>query len=90
MKIYVLLKQGHEGKETVRVSEDINKICTSICKHFDVEDINKIRISICEDFDENDDYYELEIWYNGEMVYKTSGNDVLKKIKEEINKRIRL
>ena len=42
MKIYVLLKQGqgHEGSKTICVSEDINKI----------------RTSICEDFDANEDY----------------------------------
>ena len=51
MKIYVLLKQGYEGSETVCVSEDINKI----------------RTSICEDFNPNEDYPELEIWRNGEM-----------------------
>ena len=34
MKIYVLLKQGYEGSETVCVSEDINKIRTSICEDF--------------------------------------------------------
>ena len=34
MKIYVLLKQGYEGSETICVSEDINKIRTSICEDF--------------------------------------------------------
>ena len=69
MKIYVLLKQGYEGNETVCVSEDINKI----------------RTSICDNFDAKEDYPELEIWEDGKMTYCTSGNDVLKKISEELN-----
>ena len=69
MKIYVLLKQGYEGSETVLVSEDINKI----------------RTSICTDFDAKEDYPELEIWEDGKMTYYTSGNDVLKKISKELN-----
>jgi len=68
MKIYVLLKQGYEGSETVCVSEDINKI----------------RTSICEDFNPNEDYPELEIWKNGEEILKTSGSDVLKVIAKEL------
>lgn len=44
MKIYVLLKQG-QGSKTICVSEDINKI----------------RTSICADFDVNEDYPGLEI-----------------------------
>lgn len=68
MKIYVLLKQGYEGSETVCVSEDINKI----------------RTSICEDFNANEDYPELEIWKNGEEILKTSGSDVLKVIAKEL------
>ena len=56
MKIYVLLKQGYEGSETVCVSEDINKI----------------RTSICEDFDAKEDYPELEIWEDGKMTYDSS------------------
>lgn len=68
MKIYVLLKQGYEGSETVCVSEDINKIS----------------VSICEDFDPNEDYPELEIWKDGEQIYQTSGSDVLKKVAEEM------
>jgi hypothetical protein len=67
MKIYVLLKQGYEGSETVCVSEDIDKI----------------RTSICEDFNPNEDYPELEIWKNGEEILKTSGSDVLKVIAKE-------
>lgn len=70
MKIYVLLKRKYEENEIVCVSEDINKI----------------RKSICEDFDSNEDYPELEIWNNGEMVYGTIGSDVLKLIAKEINK----
>ena len=69
MKIYVLSKQGYEGSEIVCVSEDINKI----------------RTSICEDFDAKEDYPELEIWEDGKMTYDTSGNDVIKKIAEELN-----
>lgn len=69
MKIYVLLKQGREGSKTVCVSEDINKI----------------RTSICEDFDANENYPELEIWKDGKHIYYTSGTDVLKKIAKEIN-----
>lgn len=68
MKIYVLLKQGYEGSETICVSEDINKI----------------RTSICEDFNPNEDYPELEIWRNGEMIYQTSSSDVLKAISKEM------
>ena len=69
MKIYVLLKQGYEGNETVCVSEDINKI----------------RTSICEDFDSQGDYPQLEIWKDGEQNYCTTGSDVLRIISEEIN-----
>lgn len=70
MKIYVLLKQGYEGSETVCVSEDINKI----------------RTSICEDFNPNEDYPELEIWKNGKMIYQTSGADVLKAISKDMDR----
>ena len=69
MKIYVLSKQEYEGSEAVCVSEDINKI----------------RTSICTDFDAGEDYPELEIWEDGKIIYYTSGNDVLKKISEELN-----
>ena len=69
MKIYVLLKQHYEDSETVCVSEDINKI----------------RTSICEDFDAKEDYPELEIWEDGKMTYATTGNSVIKKILEELN-----
>lgn len=68
MKIYVLLKQVYDGNETICVSEDINKI----------------RTSICEDFNPNEDYPELEIWKNGEEILKTSGSDVLKVIAKEL------
>ena len=68
MKIYVLLKQGYEGSETVCVSEDINKI----------------RTSICEDFNPNEDCPKLEIWENEEEVLRTSGSDVLKVIAKEL------
>lgn len=70
MKIYVLLKQGYEGSGTVCVSEDINKI----------------RTSICEDFNPNEDYPELEIWKNGKMIYQTSGADVLKAISKDMDR----
>lgn len=70
MNIYVLLRQGYEGSETVCVSEDINKI----------------RMSICEDLNQNEDYPGLEIWKDGENIYETSGSDVLKKVAEETNK----
>lgn len=69
MKIYVLLKQGYEGNETVCVSEDINKI----------------RTSICDDFDAKEDYPELEIWEDGKVIDGTSGSNVLKKIAAELN-----
>ena len=69
MKIYVLSKQGYEGNEAICVSEDINKI----------------RTSICTDFDAKEDYPELEIWEDGKMTYGTTGNNVLKKISEELN-----
>ena len=62
-----MLKQGYEGSETVCVSEDINKI----------------RTSICEDFNPNEDYPELEIWENEEEILGTSGSDVLKVIAKE-------
>lgn len=32
MKIYVLLRQNYEGSDTVCVSENINKIRTSLCE----------------------------------------------------------
>ena len=67
MKIYVLLKQGYEGSETVCVSEDINII----------------RTSICEDFDAKEDYPELEIWEDGKMINGTTGSDVLKKYQKK-------
>lgn len=69
MKIYILSKQRYEGSEAVCVSEDIYRICTSICT----------------DFDDKEDYPELEIWEDGKMTYYTSGNDILKKISEELN-----
>lgn len=69
MKIYALLKQGYEGNETVCVSEDINKI----------------RTSICGDFDAKEDYPELEIWEDGKVIDGTSGSNVLKKIAAELN-----
>lgn len=69
MKIYVLLKQHYEGSESICVSEDINKIRTSICK----------------DFDTKEDYPELEIWEDGKQIDFTSGSDVLKKIAAELN-----
>lgn len=68
MNIYVLLRQGCEDKETICVSEDINKI----------------RTSICEDFNADEGYPVLEIWRNGENIYKTSGGDVLKVITKEM------
>ena len=68
MKIYVLLKQDYDGSDTICVSEDINKI----------------RTSICEDFDPNEDYPELEVWNYGEMIYRSTGNDVLKMIASEM------
>lgn len=68
MKIYVLLRQNYEGSDTVCVSADINEISTSIC----------------EDFDANEDYPVFEIWRNGEMIYQTSGSDVLKAISKEM------
>lgn len=43
------------------------------------ENINKIRTNICEDF-----YPEFEIWEDGEMIYQTSGDDVLKAISKEM------
>lgn len=70
MKIYVLLKQGYDGNETICVSEDINKI----------------RTSICEDFDANEDYPVFEVWRDGEMIYQTSGDDVLKAISKEMDR----
>lgn len=69
MKIYVLLRQDYEGSWTVCVSEDIKKI----------------RTSICEDLDPQEDYPELEIWKDGEQIYRTTGSDVLKKVAEELN-----
>lgn len=63
MKIYVLLRQKYEGSDTVCVSENINKIRTSICEDF------------CPEF---------EIWEDGEMIYQTSDDDVLKAISKEM------
>lgn len=63
MKIYVLLRQKYEGSDTVCVSENINKIRTSICEGF---------------------YPEFEIWENGEIIYQTSGRNVVKAISKEI------
>lgn len=68
MKIYVLSKQRYDGNETTCVSEDINKICTSIC----------------EDFDANDDYPVFEVWRDGICIYQTSGDNVLKAILKEM------
>lgn len=68
MKIYVLSKQGYNGNETTCVSEDINKI----------------RTSVCEDFDANEDYPEFEVWEDGKMIYQTGGDDVLKAISKDI------
>lgn len=68
VKIYVLLKQEYKTSETVCVSEDINKI----------------RTSICEDFDVNEDYPVFEVWRDGENIYQTSGSDVLKAIAKEM------
>lgn len=65
MKIYVLIKQKYEGSDTVCVSENINKISTSICEDF---------------------YSEFEIWEDGEMIYQTSGDDVLKAISKEMDR----
>ncbi|MBC5744647.1 hypothetical protein FMM74_013945 [Lachnospiraceae bacterium MD308] len=70
MKIYVLMKQDYDGNNTICVSEDINKI----------------RTSICEDFDQDEDYPVLEVWNDGEMIYGSTGSDVLKMIASEINK----
>ena len=39
----------------------------------------------CEDFDPNEDYPELEVWNNGEMIYGATGSNVLKMIVKEIN-----
>lgn len=69
MKIYVLLNQKNNGFDTVCVSEDINKI----------------RTSICEDFHPDKDYPKLEIWENDECIYHTTGNkDLIRKIADEI------
>lgn len=69
MKIYVLLKQAYdENKRTVCVSEDIHKI----------------RTSICEKLDANYDYPTFEIWEDGEMISRTCGSNVLKRIADEM------
>lgn len=52
--------------------EGSETVCVSV-------DINKIRTSICSDF-----YPELEIWENEEMIYQTSGSDVLKAISKDV------
>lgn len=49
-------------------------VCVSV-------DINEIRTSICKDF-----CPELEIWEDGEMIYQTSGDDVLKAISKEMDR----
>lgn len=48
------------------------------------EDINKIRESICADFNANTDYPSLEIWEDGQNIYKISGSNVLKVISKEL------
>ena len=50
------------------------------------EDINTIRKSICSDFSIANDYPKLEIWDNGQKIETCEGNDVIKKIADEIKK----
>ena len=69
MKIYVLLTQSFDWNKTVCVSEDVNKI----------------RKSICEELDAMNDYPVLEIWENGKQIDCVVGNNVLKKVANEIN-----
>lgn len=57
------------------------KAVKSVCVS---EDINKIRTSICEDFNPNEDCPKLEIWENEEEILRTSGSDVLKVIAKEL------
>ncbi len=68
MKIYVLLNENEKRKN----------VCVS-------EDINKIRTSMCEDFKPGKDYPGLEIWEKGECIYSCRGTDVLRKIASETN-----
>lgn len=68
LKIYVLLRQNYDGSNSVCISENIMKIRTCICKQFNLKE----------------DYPEFEIWDNGEILYRTSGNDVLHAISKEI------
>ena len=69
MKIYILQKEEYGRKDNICVSEDINKIRTSICK----------------DFNPNEDYPILEIWDESVLIYSASGPNVLKKISNELN-----
>ena len=47
------------------------------------ENINEIRTNICEIC--KDFYPEFEIWENGEIIYQTSGSDVLQAISKEMS-----
>lgn len=44
MLIYVLLRQNYDGGDTACVSENINKIFTSICKYFSNEDYPEFEV----------------------------------------------
>lgn len=74
MKIYILQKEESGRKDNICVSEDINKIRTSICK----------------DFNPNEDYPILEIWDEEVLISSTTGSNVLKKISSEINESINI
>lgn len=71
MKIYILSNENYDRNGTVCVSEDINMI----------------RTSICEDFNIQHDYPRLEIWENGKKISETTGNDVLRKVADEMYNR---
>lgn len=71
MKIYVL--EEYNTERVICISEDINMIRKKIC------DKNYFCPQYC-------DYPILIIWENGNIVEKTEGNDVLRKIAEEISK----
>lgn len=70
MKIYVL--EEYNTGRTACISEDINIVRKSMCnkKYFDTR---------------YNDYPILKIWENGNCIEEIEGNEVLKKIAEEIN-----
>lgn len=44
IKIYALSKKDYEGYETVCISENVNKIRTSICEEFNLDEDYQLEI----------------------------------------------